>query len=312
MNRLLVITGPTASGKSRLAMSLAESLPLEIISADSMQVYRHMDIGTDKPAHQDLQKVRHHLVDIRNPDEQWTVQEFQKEAGSAIDDIRSRDHLPCIVGGTGFYIRALLKGYPLENAPPDQRFRRKMKELARAEGNRALHRLLLKRDSASWRDLHPNDVKRVIRALEYYETTGRPISARKSVHSEPPYDSVILGLQWERHELYERIDTRVEEQFRRGLIGEVEGLLQMGYDEDLPSMRGLCYNEACAYLLGLVTQEEAKRLLKRNTRRFAKRQFTWFAREEGIIWIPAGKDKLWENIVGQAVRLVEFSVHRPG
>ncbi len=299
-NEILVITGPTASGKSRLALDLAASIPLEIISADSMQVYRGMDIGTDKPSTEEQSRVAHHLIDIKYPDQEWSVEEFMRLAQRAIKDIQARGRVPCVVGGTGFYIRALLRDYALVDAPPDWEFRRKMQSFARQDGNEALHNLLLDRDPVSWRHLHPQDQKRVIRALEYYEATGKPISSRVGETRAPRYRAAVLGLRWERQELYKKIDTRAEEQFRRGLAEEVAGLLKRGYSEELPSMQGLCYKETCNYLAGLSTLDEAKSLVMRNTRRLAKRQFTWFAKEDGINWIQAGKDRPWDHVVRDA------------
>ncbi len=305
MRELLVITGPTASGKSRLAMDIAKEVPLEIISADSMQVYRHMDIGTDKPSMEDRKKVRHHLLDLKNPDEQWSVEEFQRFSEAAIDEIRARGNVPAIVGGTGFYIRALLKGFPLVDAPPNLKFRREMQDMATRSGNEAVHDLLRDRDPWSWEHLHPNDLKRVIRALEYYDAVGHPISLRREAKSSRRYEYLMLGLQWERQELYRRIDGRAEEQVRRGLIEEVRGLLQMGYSKELASMNGLCYKESCMFLEGLLTLDETKELIERNTRRYAKRQMTWFAREEGIIWIRAGNDRHWEDTLDEALQMVK-------
>lgn len=312
LNKLLVITGPTASGKSRLSMDLAEHYPIEVVSTDSMQIYRYMDIGTDKPSAEDRQRVPHHLIDIKYPDEPWSVEEFQRLAQDAISDIHSRGRLPCVVGGTGLYVRALLQGYPLKDAPPDWTFRVKMRELALRMGNQAVHALLKDVDPEAYSSLHPNDLKRVIRALEYYRATGRPISERKLSSSPPPYDVLMLGILWERNELYERIDTRVEEQFRRGFVDEVRNLLDMGYSEELRSMQGLGYKEICYYLRGLTTLDETKELIKRNTRRFAKRQFTWFSREKGIVWIEAGKDKPWSQTLEEARNVIESWLSRKG
>lgn len=302
---LLVIAGPTASGKSRLAMDLAKKVPLEIVSADSMQVYRHMDIGTDKPSLKDRSLVTHHLLDIKDPDEQWSVREFQEMAEDAITKIRARGNIPAVVGGTGFYIRALIRGFPLSDAPPNAIFRRKMRDLAKGHGNDAVHALLRKKDPWSWEHLHPNDLKRVIRALEYYEEVGRPISQRLEKTPSYSYDHVMLGLQRDRQELYEKIDTRVDEQFRRGILQETERLLSMGYSRDLASMNGLCYKESCMFLDGLVTYEECGELIRRNTRRYAKRQLTWLTKEEGIIWIRAGKNRTWDDILEEAFQIVK-------
>ncbi len=305
LENLLVIAGPTASGKSRLAMDLAREVPLEIISADSMQVYRHMDIGTDKPSPRDRSLVAHHLLDLKNPDEQWSVQEFQQAAEAAIRDIRARGKIPAVVGGTGFYIRALLRGFPLSDAPPNPEFRREMQELSKQRGNEAVHELLRERDPWSWEHLHPNDLKRVVRALEYHKEVGRPISGRRETTPSYNHEYLMLGLGWDRQELYGRIDMRVDEQFRRGLIKEAEGLLNMGYSMDLASMNGLCYKESCMFLDGLVTGDECKELIRRNTRRYAKRQLTWLSREEGIIWIRGGNDRTWDDTVDEALQILK-------
>ncbi|HHW18098.1 MAG TPA: tRNA (adenosine(37)-N6)-dimethylallyltransferase MiaA [Firmicutes bacterium] len=305
MEKVLVITGPTASGKSKLSLELAEYYPIEIISADSMQVYRYMDIGTDKPPIEERQRIPHHLVDIKYPDEPWSVEEFQVLARKAISEIRERGNVPCVVGGTGFYIRALLENYPLYDAPPDWETRKELQRLAQMRGNEAVHAMLRDIDPESWQTLHPNDLKRVIRAIEYYRATGRPISERKHRKLPAPYNALMIGLRWRRQELYERIDNRVEDQFQRGFVEETKRLLEMGYSEDLPSMQGLGYKEICQYLKGLTTLAETKALIKRNTRRFAKRQFTWFSREGGIIWVEMSKDKSWNSAVEEVRRLYE-------
>jgi tRNA dimethylallyltransferase len=305
LTKALVITGPTASGKSQLALDLAEVYPMELVSADSMQVYRYMDIGTDKATPEQMRRVRHHLIDIKYPDEDWSVSEFQVLARKAVAEIAGRGRLPCIVGGTGFYIRAFLCDYPLREAPPDKQLRQELKALARRQGNAAVHDMLKDIDPESYSTLHPNDLKRVIRAIEYYRATNRPISERKYLKQERVYDSLILGIQWDRKELYERIDNRVDEQFNRGLVQEVLNLVKMGYTEDLNSMQGLGYKEVIRMLKGLATEAETRVILKRNTRRFAKRQLTWFSKEEGIIWLPFGKHKSRNQLIEQARRLID-------
>ncbi len=304
MKRLLVITGPTASGKSSLSMDLSSFFPIEVISADSMQVYRGMDIGTDKVSREDAARVAHHLIDIKDPNEPWSVEEFKTRATAAIDQITSRGHIPCLVGGTGFYVRALLRDFPLCDAPPDPELRESLRDLAAERGNEAVHALLRDRDETSWRTLHPNDLKRVIRALEYHKQVGEPISRRLSEEQRRPFDSFSIGISWNRHVLEERIDNRVEAQFRRGFVSEVENLQRAGYGEDLPSMQGLGYKEICLFLRGLLTVQETKGMIKRNTRRYCKRQFTWFAKEEGINWVAAGKDIGWTS----SVRVAQVAV----
>lgn len=305
MKKVLVITGPTASGKSALSMELASRFPTEIISADSMQVYRGMDIGTDKVSPDDAARVRHHLIDVKEPSEPWSVEEFKTRAAKAIDSVTARGNLPLVVGGTGLYIRALLQDFPLVDAPPDLEFRQKMSRLAIDRGNQAVHALLQERDEVSWKTLHPNDLKRVVRALEYKEATGEPISDRRLQKAKPPYEILLLALAWDRQVLSDRIDNRVEAQFARGFVAEVQSLFAKGYREDLPSMQGLGYKEIGLYLRGLMTLQETKNLIKRNTRRFCKRQFTWFSKEEGMNWVAAGKDIAWTSTVDEACRICE-------
>ncbi len=302
--KVIVIIGPTASGKSKLALDLANHHPLEIISADSMQVYRHMNIGTAKATPQEMELVQHHLIDIKDPDEPWSVEEFKARASRAIDEIRGRGRIPFVVGGTGLYVRALLSDYPLEDASPDPEFRARMRDFAERQGNQALHALLKDKDPVSWQTLHPNDQKRVIRALEYHRATGRPISERLERKSGSPYDPLKLALRWSRQDLGVRIDNRVEEQFGQGFVGEVAHLRSLGYDRNALAMQGLGYKEIGYYLDGLLTLEETKELIKRNTRRLAKRQLTWFSREEGIIWLEAGQHRNWAETVRKASELV--------
>lgn len=274
-----------------------------------MQIYRYMDIGTDKPTLEDRMKVPHHLVDIKYPDEPWSVEEFQQRAAEALESIWSRGRIPLIVGGTGFYIRAFLRGFPLRDAPPDPGFRREMEELASREGKAAVHALLRDVDPESWRLLHPNDLKRVVRALEYYRATGRRISERRHLETKSPLEALMIGLRWNREELNNRIDARVDAQFRRGLVEETWNLFKMGYSPELPSMQGLGYKEVCFMLQGLCTLDEAKYLIKRNTRRFAKRQFTWFKQEPGIIWFTLNQDKLWRGILDDVSITIDKWIH---
>ncbi|HHY45647.1 MAG TPA: tRNA (adenosine(37)-N6)-dimethylallyltransferase MiaA [Firmicutes bacterium] len=304
MVKVIVVAGPTATGKSKLALDLASHFPLEIISADSMQIYRHMDIGTAKPTPEEMAMVKHHLVSIKDPDEPWSVEEFKERASRAIEEICERGNIPFVVGGTGLYIRALISDYPLGDASPDPDFRRAMRRLAEKQGNQTLHALLKDKDPEAWRTLHPNDLKRVIRALEYHRATGQPISARRLRNSASPYDPLQLAIRWDRQDLGVRIDNRVEDQFRDGFVDEVARLYELGYDASITSMQGLGYKEIGYYLGGLLTLEETKALIKRNTRRLAKRQFTWFSREEGIIWLEASQHRDWQDIVREASELI--------
>lgn len=293
MQPLLVILGPTAVGKSRLALALARRLGGEIVSADSAQVYRHLDIGTDKPSAEERAAVPHHLVDVVDPDEPFSVWDFQRLARAAIADIGARGRLPLLVGGTGLYIRAVIRrGYAFPPAPPDPGLRAALAARVEREGWEALHRALRQADPEAAARIDPRNVRRVIRALEVYLSTGVPFSrwvgggARSPDAAEGPplYDALLVGLTREREDLYRRIEERVEAQLRRGLVEEVRRLLARGYDPGLQSFQALGYKEVIAYLAGRVPYDEMVRLLKRNTRRYAKRQWTWFRREAGVHW----------------------------
>lgn len=283
---LLVILGPTAVGKTRLSLCLARRLDGEIVSADSAQVYRGMDIGTEKPSPAERAVVPHHLVDVCNPDEPFSVAEFKRLAEQAIEDIAARGKLPILTGGTGFYIRAVTEGFPLDAPGVNPRLRQELAAAAASAGPAALHAALAKLDPVAAERIHPHNVKRVIRALEVCLTGGRPFSsyAGNRPAGRKRYDALKIGLTRHREELYRRIDERVLEQLKRGLLEEVRGLLAKGYSPDLPALQALAYKEPIAYLLGRLSFEEMVRILQRNNRRYAKRQWTWFRREPGVRW----------------------------
>lgn len=282
---LIILTGPTAVGKTEISLKLAGACEGEIISADSMQVYRHMDIGTAKLPLEDRQGIPHYLIDFCEPDEAFHVCLFQKKAKESMEEIYIRGKLPILVGGTGFYIQAVLYDIDFaEESESKDSFRQEMEQYAAEHGAPALHRLLQKVDPESAQAIHENNIKRVIRALEYYRLTGEKISVHNAVQREreSPYHFLYVVLTMEREKLYERIDRRVDEMFSQGLVAEVEGLLQRGYGRELVSMQGLGYKEIAAALQGEYTMEEARRRLKRDTRHFAKRQMTWFRRERDV------------------------------
>ena len=285
-DRLVVIVGPTASGKTELAVRLAERFDGEIVSADSMQVYRGMDIGTAKPSQELLRRVPHHLLDIVSPDANFTASDFRREAAAAISDIHRRGRRAFMVGGTGLYIRALLQGL-VDSPSGDEAIRLELQALAESVGNEELLRRLAAVDPETAGRLHPNDRLRIIRALEVYRQTGRPMSGFRSEHgfAESHYNCLKIGLVVERQELYRRVDSRVEEMIERGLIAEVRGLLEAGLNREMKALRSIGYKEICAYLAGECSLDEAVRLIKRDTRHYAKRQMTWFNRDPEINWL---------------------------
>lgn len=283
---LLVLVGPTAVGKTALSLDIAETFGCEIVSGDSMQVYRGMDIGTAKADAAERARIRHHLIDIREPDEPYSVSDFQRDARAAIADIHGRGKLPFLVGGTGLYVEAVCYGYRFHEGGADEAFRARMHAFAREHGNEALHGRLARIDPDSARRLHPNDVRRIIRALEVYERTGETLSAQLAAQTrESPYRLCVIGLTMARDKLYARIDERVDVMIRRGLVDEVRRLLSRGFDDGMTAMQGLGYKEIAAHLRGEMTLEEAVDLLKRDTRRFAKRQLSWFRRMPDIHWV---------------------------
>ena len=284
---LIILTGPTAVGKTKASIGLAKAVGGEIISADSMQVYRHMDIGSAKIRKEEMEGVLHYLVDVLEPDEEFNVARFQKMAKEAMEQIYQNGHIPIIVGGTGFYIQALLYDIDFSKGEEDTAYRKELEEFAKDNGPEALHERLREIDPKSAFDIHANNVKRVIRALEYYHQTGTPISRHNEEgrQKESPYSFAYFVLNDERSRLYERIDQRVDVMLDAGLVKEVMALKERGYDRTMVSMQGLGYKEILAYLDGECTLEEAVYVLKRDTRHFAKRQITWFKRERDVIWI---------------------------
>lgn len=285
---LLVICGPTAVGKSAAAVALARRIGGEIIAADSRTIYRQMDVGTAKPSPQQRALVPHHLLDVADPDEIVTVAAYRKMALAAIAEVRGRGGVPLLVGGTGLYIRAVVDGFSIPQTPPDWKLRERLEHMEeRTPG--ALHARLMKVDPPAAARIHPRNVRRLVRALEVYEHTGRPISSLQR-RGDPVGSTLQIGLAMDREHLYRRIDARVDEQIAAGLIGEVERLHARGYDRTLPALQGLGYKEIIESLDGTVTLDEAVRRLKRNTRRYAKRQYTWFRRDTRIRWVDVNDD----------------------
>ncbi len=306
--KLIVLTGPTAVGKSKLSIALAKTIGGEIISADSMQVYKYMNIGTDKISPEKMDKVPHHLIDFLEPTEDFNVFEFQKLVKAAIEDIASRGHVPIIVGGTGFYIQAVLYDIDFTETDEDDSYRKELEERARTEGVHVLHEELKAVDPESAEAIHENNSKRVIRALEYYKKTGKPISEHNKEQHErtSPYDFKYFVLTDDREVLYSRIDKRVDQMIDEGLETEVRELLKLGIPRTATSMQGLGYREMFGYIDGEYDLERAIYLIKRNTRHFAKRQLTWFKREEDVIWIDKRDfDRNEDKILKEIVRIYE-------
>lgn len=285
--RLIVLVGPTAVGKTAAGIELAERLGGEIISADSMAIYKGMNIGTAKPTAEEQQRVRFHMIDVVEPDQPFTVVDFAQGATAIIDGLPAESKWPILLGGTGFYVRAVVDGLDIPEVGPDPELRAGLAEEAQEKGKEALHDRLRQVDPKTADRLHVNDLKRVIRALEVYELTGIPMSelheADKRSTRYP--DAAWFGLTMDRERLYKRIEDRVDQQIKDGLVEEVRGLLDKGYEKSLTSLQGLGYKEIIGYLTGEYSLEDAVELLKRRTRRFAKRQFTWFNPDKRIYWI---------------------------
>ena len=284
---LIVLTGPTAIGKTSLSISLAKAVNGEIISADSMQVYKHMDIGYAKIRPEEMKGVPHYLVDVLEPEEEFHIVKFQQMAKAAMEEIYGKGKIPILVGGTGFYIQAVTRDIDFTEAKQEDAYRSELEALAEEKGAEYLHEMLQKADPASAESIHAHNVKRVIRALEFYHQNGTPISAHNEEQKaqESPYNLAYFVLNGPREILYDRIDRRVDQMLEVGLVKEVEKLKEMGCHRGMVSMQGLGYKEILACLEGEYPLEEAVRILKRDTRHFAKRQLTWFRREKDVIWV---------------------------
>jgi len=283
LNRLIVVCGPTATGKTAASLVLADRLGGEIVAADSRTIYRRMDIGTAKPTPAQRAHVPHHCLDLAEPDQVITLATYRRAAVDAIADIRERGRVPLLVGGTGLYVRAVVDGFTIPAVPPDRPLRARL-EIEEEHAPGSLHARLQRVDPLAAGRIHPRNVRRLIRALEVFEHTGRPISSLQH-RSDAVGEAVQVALTMDRVTLYRRIDERVDEQLRAGLVDEVRGLLERGYDPSLPSMQGLGYKEIVAYLQGRADLNDATQQLRRNTRRLAKRQYTWFRRDQRLHWL---------------------------
>lgn len=284
---MVILTGPTAVGKTNLSIELAKRINGAIISADSMQVYKYMDIGSAKIMPQEMQGIKHYLIDELLPSDEFNVFIFKEMAKKALEEIYSNDQIPIIVGGTGFYIQALLYDIDFTEQDTDIAYRNKLSDFAAVNGNHALHEKLKNIDPVSYETIHENNVKRVIRALEYYHNCSEPISKHNDSErqKESPYNFAYFVLNDERKRLYDRIDKRVDIMVENGLVEEVKKLKNMGYTSDMVSMKGIGYKEILNSLDGAYDIDEAVEKVKQESRRFAKRQLTWFRREKETIWL---------------------------
>lgn len=285
-NKIIVIVGPTAVGKTYVSVELARKLNTEVISADSMQIYKEMDIGTAKITKDEMQGIAHHMIDVVRPDENYSVSEFKTDAEKIIDSLLLNNVVPIVVGGSGLYVNSLIYDLDFGKAKSNEKLRDYYGYYHREHGEDALYEKLMKIDPAAAEKIHKNNVKRVIRALEVYDITGVKFSELNTDIRKPSdkYECILVGLSMDRKILYERINQRVDKMVAEGLINEVKALLDKGYHKDLISMKAIGYKEIIDYLEGNISLEEAVSILKRNTRRFAKRQYTWFLKDENVKW----------------------------
>ena len=284
--KIVCVVGPTASGKTDYAIDLALARNGEVVSCDSMQIYRHMDIGTAKPAREEMRGVPHHMLDIVEPGTDYSVADFVRDARACIADILARGRLPVLCGGTGLYVDSIINQIEFAAEKRDDGLRRELKEMAEREGPEAVHTLLRAADPEAAEAIHPNNVKRVIRALEIIRTTGlSKAEADRQARKEPVYDAALFGMELGRERLYQRIDMRVDRMMEQGLLGEVRRLLEMGVPRQSTAMQAIGYKELVRCLDGACSLEEAVETVKRESRRYAKRQMTWFRRNPEIQWI---------------------------
>jgi tRNA dimethylallyltransferase len=314
MKDLFILAGPTAVGKTEISIKLAKRLNGEIISADSMQIYKGMDVGSAKILKEEMHGVSHHLVDIIDPSVDFSVAEFKERAESAIEEIVSKNKLPMLVGGTGFYINSLIYNYSFADTNKDEEYREYLTKLAETEGNECVHSLLKDIDTPSYNKLYPNDLKRVIRALEVYKVSGKPMSefAEEQDTLDIPYNVHYFVLNMERQKLYNRINLRVDIMMNNNLIHEVIKLKEMGYNSDMQSMKGIGYKEIMYYLNNEISLVEAIEMIKKGSRNYAKRQLTWFRKDQRVNWINSddfkNDDEIVEYILGILSSIKKFKL----
>lgn len=296
-NTIIVIVGPTAVGKTKISIELAKKLKTDIISADSMQIYKYMNIGTAKVTEAEAEGIQHHMIDLINPDEKYSVSNFKQEADMIINDLLTSNKIPVIVGGSGLYVNSLIYDLDFGKVQSDESIRKYYMDYYNKNGKDALYNLLKELDIDSANKIHKNNVKRVVRALEYCKLTGEKFSLTNTNIRKPnnKYNCIVVGLTMDRNILYSRINQRVDIMIKEGLINEVKNLLNMGYTKDLISMQGIGYKEIIEYLCGNVSLDESIETLKTNTRRFAKRQYTWFNRDKNIKWFNLSETSNIQN-----------------
>lgn len=304
---LIILTGPTAAGKTSLSIELAKSIGGEIISADSMQVYKKMDIGTAKIRPEEMQGVPHYLIDELDPSEEFNVVSFVEKSKEAMKKIYAAGHIPIVVGGTGFYIQALLYDIDFSQHEEKESYRKELEQLAIEKGKEYLYEILKKKDPEYAQLVHFNNVKKVIRALEYYKETGQKLSEhnKEQRQKESPYNFAYFVLYHDRDILYDRINQRVDSMMEQGLLFEVKKLVEEGYTKNLVSMQGLGYKEFFDYFDGRMTLEETVEKIKRDTRHFAKRQLTWFRREKEVIWLNKKEYEQEKELLDSVLNIIE-------
>ncbi len=306
LKKAVFIIGPTGIGKTDIGLRLAENFDGEIISADSRQIYRFMDIGTDKPPNDYFQKVPHHFINILDPDEHYNASQFGKDVRLKTDEIIKHNKLPFIIGGSGLYLKSIVTGF-FEETAKDQKTKRNLQERLRAEGKDLLYSELLKIDHEYASKISHNDAQRIVRGLEVYYVTGKPLSEHwKSTPSRKYFDEVTIGLNMERDRLYDRINIRVETMLERGLVNEVKGLLDKGYLPDLNSLQTYGYRETFQFLNGEISLEELKTSIQKSTRNFAKRQLTWFKKMDNVQWLDVDEDL--DKTIQKAAKIIRIHI----
>lgn len=307
MNKLFILAGPTGIGKTDLSVKIAEIINGEIISCDSMQIYKYMDIGSAKVTHEEMKNIPHYLIDFLEPNVNFSVAEYKKLAEEKIREINLRGKIPMLVGGTGLYINSILYNYDFNTTDKDTKYREYLQQLANENGREYVHSLLKNVDIESYKKLYPKDLKRVIRALEVYKTTGKTISQiqEERKKKEVDYDLKYFVLTMDREKLYNRINHRVDKMLYMGLVDEVKKLKKMGYTPDMQSMKGIGYKEILYYLQGKATYDETVNIIKQGSRNYAKRQLTWFRRDKRAIWIDKDKFQTDAEVIAKIIENIE-------